>query len=214
MSSRCASQAMRASAPLPAFDDSIAKSAETGGQEVAHGRFVFDNQQGLMAPASPGAGTATASDAWFGTGWKEHAESAALAWKALDLDPALVLLGDAIDSGKAKAGSLADIFGSKERFENANEGGLVHALACVRHAQAYKRANPRVAMLAEILLIDQEQRRGNPEMPAFGHGITGVDCQVDNHLFDHAGICLDPGRIRGIVHFENNMLTKQAAKHF
>ena len=49
--------------------------------------------------------------------------------------------------------------------------------------------------------------------PALGHGVAGVDHQVDQHLLDHADIGLDERRVAGITELQVNVLADDAFEH-
>ena len=62
----------------------------------------------------------------------------ALAEPAGDLDPALVLLDDAIDRRQPEAGALADFLGGEERLEDPRQMFRRNARAGVAHRQTNK----------------------------------------------------------------------------
>ena len=72
----------------------------------------------------------------LGDAGEKNGEGGAGAGLALDGDPALMLLDDAIDGGQAQAGALADFLGGEKRLEQMAQRLVVHAQAGVGDAQA------------------------------------------------------------------------------
>ena len=100
-----------------------------------------------------------------------------------DLDPALVLLHDAIDRGQAHARALADLTGGEERLENAGARGLVHAVARICYTEAHELPLPRLRVLRGARGGDLHQARGHAQTTAAGHGVAGIDNEIRHHLF-------------------------------
>src|SRR5690606_5521499 len=110
-------------------------------------------------------------------------EASAFAQGTLDVQIASALLNDAIHRGKPEARALAHLFGGEKWFENTPEGLLAHANARVSDAQH------RVATLRHsgesgwVSRVHANAFGSKGELAAFGHGISSIDRQVQEHLF-------------------------------
>jgi hypothetical protein len=58
----------------------------------------------------------------------------------------------------------------------------------IGHGQPHKVPGRGFRMAFDIKVVDLGEGRGDGEGAAAGHGIAGVDRQVDEDLFHHAGI--------------------------
>ena len=92
------------------------------------------------------AGAAAAFCSRRGDGRQEDFEDRALAEAAGDLDPALVLLDDAIDRRQPEPGALANFLGGEERLEYARQMFRRDARARVAYRQTNKLPRPRFAI--------------------------------------------------------------------
>ena len=69
-------------------------------------------------------------------------------------------------------------------------------------------------MGADMPHIDIANGNLNGQLAAFGHGIAGVDRQVQQDLLQHDGIGQHQSRLREIIQLQGNVLTENAAQHF
>src|SRR4051794_40977348 len=65
------------------------------------------------------------------TGWKFQSELAVTPGLALDINPAAILLHDAVTDTQTQAHALADVLGGKERIENFADGTWVDPLPII-----------------------------------------------------------------------------------
>ena len=68
-------------------------------------------------------------------------------------------------------------------------------------------------MSAGIIFIEVYVVRVDGQGSTFGHGIAGVDNQVQQHLLDLAGIGLDLPQVRRGLRHQFNILANQAMQH-
>jgi hypothetical protein len=64
-----------------------------------------------------------------------------------------------------------------------------------------------------VVLRNRGQGGGDRQFAAFGHGVAGVDGQVHDDLFEHAGVGFDARQIRQATEFQRDVLAEQARKH-
>ena len=101
-----------------------------------------------------------------------------LADLALDVDAAVVLLDDGVADGQAQPGALADALGREERIEDA--GAVLGPDARARVGDADD--------LGPVL-----DREPDPELAAPGHGVEGVEDDVDEDLLEPFALGVDGG---------------------
>ena len=83
-----------------------------------------------------------------GDGREKDAERGAVAQLALDFDPALMLLDDAINRRQPQAGALADFLGGEERLERCGKCSGAMPVPVSADAQADKLAGAGVGLSA------------------------------------------------------------------
>src|SRR5512139_850350 len=110
---------------------------------------------------------------WLSDSLEPEAEGRAFAHRAFNLDGGLVLLQELARDRQTQAGSLR--FVSKKWIED-----LIDVLR--------GNAHPRVRYLQIHALLLGITACGDREIPAVGHGLHGVDHQVDQNLGDLGGI--------------------------
>jgi hypothetical protein len=144
---------------------------------------------------------------------QEHPERCAHANRRLDLDPAVVLINDAMDRRQVQASALTQLFGGEEPLENPLQRSLIHAMTGVDHGEAGEVAGPRLEVVADIPGLQAQPVRAQFEPPAPGHRLASVEAQVHYHLFQHACVGLYPDRLRGWVEDHVNVLARQPPQH-
>ena len=102
----------------------------------------------------------------------------AVAGLGIDLDVAARLFDEAIDHGEAKPGALAVGLGGEERLEHPRLGLLAHPLAGVGDGQQHILAGRDVSGVACIGLVEHGVGDLHRQPPAAGHGVPGVEGQV------------------------------------
>ena len=71
----------------------------------------------------------------------------------------------------------------------------------------------RVGMLLRVGGINIHGGSGDEKLPAFGHGIAGVDREVHDDLLQHAGVGFQRGKAGGIFRLHRDVLAQQAGEH-
>ena len=140
-------------------------------------------------------------------------EGGSLAGPAGDLDKAAALFDDAIDRGEPQSGAAAHILGGKERFKNVIQSLVVHAQAVIGNPHEDIGAGDEVRLFPGIGLIKSDIGSGDDEFAALGHGVPGVDRQVQDDLFHLAGVSLDDRQHRFEIEKEFDVFTDEAAQH-
>ncbi len=102
----------------------------------------------------------------------------------IDAHTATGLLGEAEHLGQAQARTLADVLGGEERLEHLGQHLFAHAAAGVANAQHHVFAGLRV-FRALRAGADACVAGRQGQLAAFGHGVAGVDRQVED---DHLGL--------------------------
>jgi hypothetical protein len=99
-----------------------------------------------------------------------------------------VLLDNAVAGSQPQAGAFAALLGGVKRLEDMrlNLGRNTHARIADRDQRVCSGAGPGV--LARVRCVELDIGCGDRQRAAGGHGITGVDHQVDQHLFDLAWV--------------------------
>ena len=140
------------------------------------------------------------------------AEGRALADLAVGEDVAARLLDDAVDGGQAEAGALADILGGEERLEDLGHDLGRHAGAGVLDLDQHVLAG-RHAVAGELqALALGDVARADGERAAVGHGVAGVDGEVDDHLLELRLVGLDVPEVAAGQDLELDLLAERAVE--
>ena len=76
------------------------------------------------------------------------------------------------------------------------QGFFVHPRSCIRNGEENVRTGCRLTMQSAILLAESHRFRANSEFAPFRHGVTSIDRQVHNNLFNLTWICIyERGRV-------------------
>src|SRR5205823_1724646 len=108
-----------------------------------------------------------------------------------DIDEAAGLLDEAVDAGEAEPGALADLLGGVERVENLVDDVGRDAGAGIRDLDQHVFADRHALVLQTAAFIGADVRRAQRERTAVGHGVPGVDGEVDDRLLELADVGLD-----------------------
>ena len=95
-----------------------------------------------------------------------------------------MLPDDGMNGREAQARAFADFFGRVKRIENAVQYLRGHAATLVRNAETHKSTGARVQVLLLDALTELHQPCGNPHATAPGHGISGIEREVHDDLFE------------------------------
>ena len=190
--------------------DLVAVAGQDAAGDLAQGVFVFGDQD---SPAGAAAGIALVwrrfgGGALPGGGGQQQGDGGAVAWFGVDPDVAAGLGDDAVDSGQAQAGSLALGLGGVERLAGAGDDLGRHPGAGVADGHGDVAAGRQVVPEGGVGLVDLGVGGLDGQGPAAGHGVAGVDGEVDQDLLDLAGVGGDGGQVAGQVGGELDVLAE------
>jgi len=95
---------------------------------------------------------------------------------------------DAVHGGQAQAGAFALGLGGEERLERPVDDVLGHPGAGVADFQADVPPRRQPDAAGSMVRVDTLAGGGDDQLPACGHGVAGVDGQVDEDLLDLARV--------------------------
>ena len=168
-----------------------------------HGLVAGQRRQGLD-------GGATGGDV-VGDG-EQEAEGGAAAGLAGHLDVAVALGDDAVHRREAEAGALARLLGGEERLEGARPRRLVHAAAGVGDLEHEVVAGGGGDEDAAVVLVQLDVGGPDGERAALGHGVAGVDGEVEQHLPELARIGAQLAELRIEEQAQLDVLADHAAE--
>ena len=93
------------------------------------------------------------------------------------------------------------------------ERRLVHSAARIRHLQHHIGARLRSYVQAGVRPVQMRVGGSNRELPAFGHGVAGIDRQIHDNLPDLAFVCAYPPQARLQDETQLNVLPDQGPEH-
>ena len=109
--------------------------------------------------------------------------------RAVDADEAVGLAGEAVELAQPQAGALADRLGGEEGFEDAGQHVRRHAAPAVAHGHRHVIAGRHPGIVDEVGRGEAGVGGLHRHGAAAGHGVAGVDDQVQQGAFDlvHVG---------------------------
>ena len=102
---------------------------------------------------------------------------------ALDVDPPVVAIDNAIHCRESQTHAVAFLFGCKKGLEDVWQLVFRDSGACVRNR------NGTMGFISMIMTLDAN-------ISTFRHGVDGIENQVDDALFQLIGVSLDCRKIR------------------
>ena len=123
---------------------------------------------------------------------KINRKSASLAALAFDADSAPALFHDAVDGGQAESSAFARSVGGEKRLEDTGLGFGVHAFAGVDDFECDVGSRREIGDRRGV--VEDRTLRAHDEAAAARHGVAGIDPEIDDDLFDLAGIGFDTGQ--------------------
>ena len=108
----------------------------------------------------------------------------ALARFAVDGDMAVGLLDQPVDHAESQTAALAGFLGGEERLESAFQRLGRHAHAGVADRQYDIRPGPHLGLRRGVILFDQDVGGFQRKSAALGHGVAGVDHQVEQGVLE------------------------------
>ena len=119
---------------------------------------------------------------------------------------------DAVERREAEPGALARRLGGEERLEHAGEYLGGNAGAGVGDPQPGVAAGFEAGPVVGVGLVHGDVRGVDGELPAAGHRVAGVDCEVDQDLLELAGVRLDRPQAFGGCGVQGDVLAEGAAQ--
>ena len=145
---------------------------------------------------------------------KVDLERGAVSRFAVHVDPAAVLLNDAVDHRQAQAGSLARTLRAEERFENPLDGFGVHAGARVGDRETDEFPGPRLGYRLAVSLVDLHVFRADRKLAPVRHGVARVDRQVHDDLLDRHPVRADRPQVGMERRADADVLADEAVQQF
>src|SRR5204863_9521908 len=127
-------------------------------RQFAQPRFIL-NQENRFVAADCTADVAAGLGRERGreSRWEKNLEGRSHHELADDLDPALVLLDDAIDGRQTETGAFANALGGEERLENVGERVRIHAATGIADLQADESAGTRLRLATHMKSIHLQE---------------------------------------------------------
>ena len=183
-------------AAVAGFQHRVAVHAQDLPHQGAHRLLVLDQQHGLLAVQGsfcPGARRRGPRHLLLGHARQEHLEGGALALLAVHHDGAAALLDDAVDGREAEPGP-AVFLGGEEGLEEVGLDLLVHAHAGIGHRQHHVGSRHQEQLGAGLGAVELHVGGLQGQLPAAGHGVPGVEREVQDHLLELARIAMTSPR--------------------
>ena len=102
----------------------------------------------------------------------------------VDIDEAAGLLDDAVDGGEPESGALAHLFGREERLEYLVDDRCRDAGAGIDDFDQHVVGRGHALGVIALALLAGDVGGAQREPAALGHGVTGVDREVHDHLLE------------------------------
>ena len=167
--------------------------------QLAQIHVVLDHQDGLaLGRRHPGFRSDVPRILGHGVGHAGdvHGEGRALLQNAVHAEIGPQLLQDPVNGRQAQARSAAFALGREKRFEDARKDVGRYAASRVPYRDADVLAGIGLFALAEIILVQVFAGHFDPQGPAPGHGVLGIDGQIHEDLLYLALIGLDLAQAR------------------
>lgn len=198
-------------------EDAVVQGGEDGGDGVAHGGLVIDDEDELalagVVAAAGGGGRGIEIDeevaAEGGLG-EVDGEGGALAGGGLDADEAAMAADDTEGGGEAEAGAAVGPFGAEEGLEDAVEQLGLDAEAGVADLADDVAAGGGLGLGADEGGVELDVFGGDFEAAAGRHGVAGVDAEVEDDLVELGGVSEDEIEPGGVLEVELDVLREGA----
>ena len=180
-------------------DDGLVVHKEDGFAVAGKLRAGFPEELGVMAGP---------------VGGQINGKGGALARLGIDLDEALVALHNADHRGQAQPRALVRRLGCEKRVEDMVNDFRGDAQAGVADLDDHEFARPGPGHGAGKHVVHLLGIQLHRQHPAVGHGVTGVDAEVDDHLLQLGGVAHDHGNLVAAVDLEPDVLGEGVADDF
>ena len=132
---------------------------------------------------------------------------------AVNPDVTAALLHDAVAGGEAQAGALSLALGREDRFEEVRTDVVGHAGPGVRNGQGHIVAGSHFRMGRAVFVADVQIRGLDDKPSPVGHGVPGVDGQVDQQLLNLAWVRLDDIQTLAKLRHDLDVLAEETPQH-
>ena len=106
------------------------------------------------------------------------AKGSAFADGAFDLNPALMLLNDAVNRGEAEASAFANFLGGEKRLKDARNVFRWDAASGVGFADADETPDPRLGLAPDMGFVHFNDGDADGELAAARHGVERIDVEI------------------------------------
>ncbi len=187
----------------------VAGIGQRFGHRQPHRRHVLDDQHMLAVSLQVKPTLAQHGHGCLCAGRQHQRHFGALPHHAAEHHVAAGLAGEAVDCRQPKAGALADGFGGEERVEHLVQQLRFDAGAVVAHADHHIGAVGQVGVF-----LGPDGSRVQPDPPALGQRVTGVDHQVEHRAFQLHRVDQGDDRLGGEVQGQRDALANGAGQQF
>ena len=159
---------------------------KAGARHRADPVIVLDHQHGEVLgrrEAHGGLGAGLFLSGQLGRARQIELHRRALALFGIQVEVPARLLEETIDLAEAEAGALADILGGEEGIERTRLHLGRHADPGIADRDTDIIARRKVFLLTGIGRVERDIGRLDHQLAAIGHGVAGVDRQVDDRGF-------------------------------
>src|ERR1039457_5660869 len=162
--------------------DLVAELLQQAGADLHDLRLVVYDQNGPGTMLKDRHGGLVLRDLALGRRKKKR-EGRAFSHLALNPDKTRVVLDDAVDRSESQPRSLSRVFGREEGFEDPPHGLGVHSGSRVGddefRVEAWWNADEGSIRVRELRVLGVQEK-----VATLGHGLPGVDKQVQHYLFE------------------------------
>ena len=144
--------------------------------------------------------------------WQIDQEAAAPIGLTDNADGPFTLTDHSIHCGQPHASSTGTAFGGEEWLKNMLLRLFIHAHAAVGNANAAVRPRLQIRIQIGIAVGNGIEIGGNGQLSTVGHGIAGIDHNVDDGLFNLTLIGVNDGMGLRQIEFHGNAIPKNSAK--
>ncbi len=133
---------------------------------------------------------------------------------AVDGHVAAGLLDEAVDHAEAKTGAAAGVLGGEEGLEHPFQCALGHARAAVADRDHDVLAGRDLGVGGCVGLVQQGVGRLDGQTPSIGHGVPGVDGQVQDGVFELVLVGFDGPQAWGQDALQFDLLAQGPVQQF
>src|SRR5439155_19606164 len=126
---------------------------------------------------------------------------------------AAVIFQNAPNGGESQTSALAGLFGGEKRFKDFLQHFRRDAHAGVAHRDDHARAGFGLGMPARLRFLDLAVFGAQQQLAAAGHGVAGIDAEVEQHLMDLRSVAASDPELRLHVFLELDVFGERFAHY-